>query len=293
MNDNLRGSLAMTLSMAAFAAEDALLKFAMQTVPTSIVLMLFGVVGMCLFAALSLRAGEPILHPAILSRPMLIRSVCELAGRLFFFLALAFTPLSSTTAILQSAPLVVTLGAVLFLGATVGPRRWAAMGVGFVGVLLILRPTPASFEVASIFAVLATLGFSGRDLATSISPKTMSGHQLGTLGFIVLILAGFVLLPFQGLPQAPMQPLHLATVAATTLVGVVAYTTLTTAMRTGDIAVVTPFRYSRMLFALVFAVFWFGERPDLITLAGTALIIASGLYTLMRSGGKIPSGPKA
>lgn len=278
--------------MAAFALEDALLKFAMQTVPTSIVLMLFGAVGLCLFALLSRRAGEPILHPAIISSPMLIRSACELGGRLFFFLALAFTPLSSTTAILQSAPLVVTLGAVVFLGAHVGPRRWIAMAVGFVGVLMILRPTPASFEVASIFAVLATLGFSGRDLATSVSPKTMSANQLGTLGFIVLIVAGFVLLPFQGLPKVPMEPLHLATVALTTLVGVVAYNTLTIAMRTGDIAVVTPFRYSRMLFALVFAIYWFGERPDILTLAGTALIIASGLYTLMRSGGKIPSGSK-
>lgn len=291
MTDNLRGSLAMILSMAAFAAEDALLKFAMQTVPTSIVLLLFGAVGLCLFALLSVRVGEPVLHPAILSRPMLVRSACELGGRLFFFLALAFTPLSSTTAILQSAPLVVTLGAVVFLGAQVGARRWVAMAIGFVGVLLILRPTPGSFEVASIFAVLATLGFSGRDLATSISPKSMSGNQLGTLGFIVLIAAGFALLPFQGLPQTTMQPLHLATVALTTLVGVVAYSTLSTAMRTGDISVVTPFRYSRMLFALVFAIFWFGERPDSLTLAGTGLIIASGLYTLMRSGGKIPSGP--
>ena len=154
------------------------------------------------------------------------------------------------------------------------------MAIGFAGVLMILRPTPASFEVASIFAVLATLGFSGRDLATSVSPKTMSANQLGTLGFIVLIVAGFVLLPFQGLPQAmPMEPLHLATVALTTLVGVVAYNTLTIAMRTGDIAVVTPFRYSRMLFALVFAIYWFGERPDILTLAGTALIMVQAAYT--------------
>ncbi|MEQ9694572.1 DMT family transporter [Shimia sp. SDUM112013] len=292
MSDNLRGSLAMVLSMAAFAVEDALLKFAMQTVPTSFVLLIFGAVGLNLFAALSRRAQEPVFHPAILSPAMIIRSGCELAGRLFFFLALAFSPLSSTTAILQSAPLVVTLGAVLFLGAHVGPRRWVAMAVGFVGVLLIVRPAPASFEIASIFAVLATLGFSGRDLATSISPKTMSSNQLGTLGFAVLILAGIILFPFQGLPESPINPVHVLVVAGTTLVGVLAYTTLTVAMRTGDIAVVTPFRYSRMLFALVFAIFWFGERPDPLMIVGTTLIVASGLYTLMRSGGKIPSGPR-
>lgn len=293
MSDNLRGSLAMVLAMAAFAVEDAFFKSATAAMPVSVAVTLFGAIGLAVFVALSVKAGEAVFHPAILTGPMILRSVFELGGRLFFALALAFTPLSSTSAILQSAPLVVTFGAVLFLGARVGPRRWIAMSVGFLGVLLILRPTPASFEATSIFAVLATLGFAGRDLATRISPKTMSGRQLGTLGFMVLVLAGLVLMPFYGTPtQFPgWQPMGAVAVAA--LVGVVAYNALTVTMRTGDIAVVTPFRYSRLLFALGFAVVWFDERPDWLTLAGAVLIVASGLYALMRSGGKIPSGPKA
>lgn len=290
MSDNLRGSLAMVLAMAAFAVEDAFFKFATAAMPVSVAVTLFGLVGLVVFVALSLRAEEAVFHPAILTKPMILRSVFELGGRLFFALALAFTPLSSTSAILQSAPLVVTLGAVLFLGAKVGPRRWIAMSVGFVGVLLILRPTPASFEATSIFAVLATLGFAGRDLATSISPKTMSGRQLGTLGFMVLVVAGLVLLPFYGAPQMMPGWQPLGAVAVAVFFGVVAYNALTVVMRTGDIAVVTPFRYSRLLFALAFAVVWFGERPDLMTLAGAVLIVVSGLYALTRSGGKIPSG---
>jgi drug/metabolite transporter (DMT)-like permease len=292
MSENLRGSLAMVLAMAAFAVEDAFFKFATAEMPVGVALALFGLIGLVIFVGLSLRAGEAVFHPAVLSKAMILRSVFELGGRLFFALALAFTPLSSTSAILQSAPLVVTLGAVLFLGAKVGPRRWSAMLVGFLGVLLILRPTPESFEATSIFALLATLGFAGRDLATSVSPKTMSGRQLGTLGFMVLVVAGLVLVPFYGMPtEMPALP-ALGAVAVAAVVGVVAYNALTVAMRTGDIAVVTPFRYSRLLFALGFAVLWFGERPDLMTLAGAVLIVGSGLYTLMRSGGKIPSGSK-
>lgn len=291
MSPNLRGALAMVLSMAAFAIEDALFKYATTAIPVGPALLLFGLTGLAVFIGLSLSAKEPVFHPAILSRPMLLRSAFELAGRLFFALALAFTPLSSTSAILQSAPLVVTLGAVLFLGAHVGARRWIAMGIGFAGVLLILKPTPSSFEASAIFALLATLGFAGRDLATSISPRSMSGRQLGTLGFIVLSLAGALLIPFAELPtRLPSLP-HLAALLAAGGVGVLAYNALTRAMRSGDIAVVTPFRYSRLLFALAIAMALFGEVPDMFTLAGAALVVGSGLYTLARSGGKIPTGP--
>lgn len=289
---NLIGAGFMCFAMALFAVEDTIFKALTQSLPTGLALTGFGLSGLALFVLWALIRREAVWSANYLRRPMLIRSSFEITGRLFFALSLALTPLAATSAILQATPLVVAAGAAIFLGETVGPRRWAAMGVGFIGVLLILRPTPESFEATSIFALLATLGFAGRDLATSVSPKTMSGRQLGTLGFMVLVVAGLVLVPFYGVPaEMPALP-ALGAVAIAAVVGVVAYNALTVAMRTGDIAVVTPFRYSRLLFALGFAVLWFGERPDLMTLAGAVLIVGSGLYTLMRSGGKIPSGSK-
>lgn len=281
----------MGLAMAAFAVEDVLFKSATSEVPVSLALLVFGLLGMGIFAALSLKAREPVWHAAVLSPGLLLRSASELAGRLFFALALAFTPLSSTSAILQATPLVVTLGAVVFFGAKVGPRRWIAMTVGLIGVLLILQPTPDSFEPASIFAVLAMLGFAGRDLATRASPVSMSGRQLGTLGFGVIVIAGVVLLPTAPLPQSVPAPWVFGFLALTSVFGVAAYSALTIAMRTGDVAVVTPFRYSRLLFALAFAVIVFGERPDVTPLIGAALIVASGLFTLLRSQDEIAAGP--
>ena len=272
----------MVLSMAAFAVEDVFFKAATASLPVGLALVFMGVVGVFLFAGLSWRAGEPVWHPAILTRPLLVRTAFELAGRLGYGLALALTPLSSASAILQAAPLVVTLGAVFVFGERVGWRRWSAIAVGFVGVLIILRPGLDAFEPASLFAVMGMVGFAARDLATRASPPAMSMAQLGSLGFAVLIVAGLVHVAWSG--QAPVLPgaADAARLAVAACFGALAYGALTQAMRTGAIGAVAPFRYSRLIFAFLLAYLVFGERPDAATWIGAALILSSGLYTLSR-----------
>jgi drug/metabolite transporter (DMT)-like permease len=222
--------------------------------------------------------------------PLLIRSAFEILGRLFFALSLAFAPLATTSAILQAAPLVVTLGAALVLKESVGIRRWAAMTVGFLGVLLILRPTPSGFDATAIFAVLGMIGFAGRDLMTRASPPEVSATQLGILGFLMVFIAGCFITVFETAPLAAPTPYALALLSGTGLAGIIGYSALTKAMRTGEVSVVAPFRYSRLLIALVIAYFIFGERPDLITYVGAALIVGSGTYTLVRSARKQRAG---
>jgi drug/metabolite transporter (DMT)-like permease len=281
MSGNLRGSMFMVLAMCAFSVEDMLFKIAIEDLPKGIALVGFGLFGMMFAAGLSVQAGEPVLHPAFLSRGLLLRSAMELSGRLFYALSLAFVPLATTSAILQATPLVVTLGAAALFGEKVGVRRWVVSGLGFAGVMMILRPSPAVFEPTVIFAVLGMLGFAGRDLATRASPPSVSGKQLGTLGFMVVFAAGLILTAFN--PEWPTQatPRAVASVIATAMFGVGAYNALTTAMRSGEVSVVAPFRYSRLLVALVIAYVVFGERPDALTLAGAALIVASGVYMLL------------
>ena len=269
----------MAAAMGAFSVEDAFFKRATQDIPTSQALMMFGLMGLAVFALLSLRRKEPIWHPQLFSTALILRSVSELIGRLFFALALALTPLTSASAILQAAPLVVVIGAVVFFGERVGWRRWLAIGLGLVGVLLIIRPTPALFEPNSIFAVLATLGFAGRDLATRASPATMSTEQLGSLGFAILVIAGVLLSFVLGESLATPTLLSVGATAGATVAGVLAYSALTLAMRTGEISIVTPFRYTRQLFAIILGFAVFGEWPDLLTWAGIGVIILSGLYT--------------
>ncbi len=269
----------MAAAMGAFSVEDAFFKRATQDIPTSQALMMFGAMGLAVFALLSLRRKEPIWHPQLFSTALILRSVSELIGRLFFALALALTPLTSASAILQAAPLVVVIGAVVFFGERVGWRRWLAIGLGLVGVLMIIRPTPALFEPTSIFAVLATLGFAGRDLATRASPATMSTEQLGSLGFAILVIAGVLLSFILGESLTTPTLLSVGATMGATTAGVLAYSALTLAMRTGEISMVTPFRYTRQLFAIILGFAVFGEWPDLLTWAGIGVIILSGLYT--------------
>jgi drug/metabolite transporter (DMT)-like permease len=284
MTDNLRGALWMMLAMLAFAVEDALIKRALLGggITPGMAMVLFGLMAMALSAFYARAQGVGVWHPAYLQPRLLVRTALEIFGRLFFALSLAYNTLTVTTTILQAAPLVVTLGAALILKERVQARRWLAMGVGLVGVLLVLRPVPEQFSPTAIFALLGMLGFAGRDLATRASPPAVHAAQLGVLGFAVVTVAGAILLVFQPQPLALPVPGSIAAMALTALAGVLAYTALTFAMRTGDVSAVAPFRYIRLVAALAIAVVVFDERPDLMTLAGAALIVGSGLYTLWR-----------
>ena len=281
-SDNLRGAAWMVAAMAGFALEDMLIKLASAQMPVGQVVLIFGLGGMVVFAGLTARAGQGLWHPAMRSRAMVARSLSEVVGRLFFALAITLTPLSSASAILQATPLVVALGAVVFFGERVGWRRWAAIAVGFAGVLMILRPGLAGFEALSVLAVVATLGFAGRDLGSRAAPPGMSNLQLGVLGFAMLAISGAVILAVSGGATLP-DPRGWAVLAAIIAVGVFAYNALTKAMRTGEISVVAPFRYSRLIIAMLLAVVVFGERPDLWTLVGSVVIVASGLVLIKRS----------
>jgi len=280
--ENTRGSLLMVASMAAFALEDMFIKAAASTLPVGQVLILFGVGGTLIFMGLTHRRNERILHPAIISRQIIIRAVCEVIGRLCFTLAIVLTPLSSASAILQATPLVVAMGAVVFFGEKVGWRRWLAIALGFIGVLFIIRPGLEGFEQASLFAVIGTLGFAGRDLATRAAPPILSNVQLGVYGFFMLIPTGLTMLIYTGGLEWPTL-LGWGQLGGAVLIGVLAYYSLTAAMRTGEISVVTPFRYTRLVFALILGVIVFSERPDAMTLLGAAIIVLSGLYTVFRS----------
>lgn len=272
----------MVLAMAAFSIEDMLIKAASNIVPVGLILALFGLGGMMIFILLTWKKGEVVIHPAILSRPILVRAGCEVIGRLTFVLAITLTALSSASAILQATPLIAIIGAAFFFGEEVGLKRWIAVLIGFIGVIMIIRPGLEGFESASLFAVIATLGFAGRDLATRGAPKVLSNLQLGVYGFFVLIPTGIAMMLYS---SEPMQIDFLSSIQITGAIifGVIAYNALTIAMRTGDVSVVSPFRYTRLLFALILGVFVFGENPDLMTLLGSILIVVSGGYTLIQS----------
>lgn len=279
---NLTASLMMIASMAAFAAEDAIIKHLSALMPVGQVMIVIGAVGALAFMAMAAREGLSLWRPEALRGAVLLRNLSEMVGAGAIVLAISLAPLSVVTAILQTMPLAVTLGAAVILREPVGWRRWTAIGVGFAGMLLILRPGTEDFDPAAALAVVTVVALSIRDLAIRRVPPGVHSLQLSGWGMLSVIPAGLILLAVTR--QAPVlaAPVDWAWLGLGCLCGIGGYLTLVHATRRGDVAVTTPLRYSRLVFAMAIGIAVFGERPDAATLAGSGLIVGAGLYTLWR-----------
>lgn len=280
--DNTRGAVLMVLAMLGFALEDTFIKLLSDAISVGQILVMLGVGGSLAFGTIVVLQGKPLFSREMISAPIGLRAMGEMIGALTFVSAISLTPLSSASAILQATPLVVTLGAALFLGEPVGWRRWSAIVVGLCGVLLIIRPGMESFEVLSLLAVIAVFMLALRDLATRRTPATITTMQLSFLGFVVIIPAGAGLMLASGSAMVGLGGLQSFYFSAALTIGLFAYYGIVAAVRIGDVGFVTPFRYSRLVFALVIGVVIFGESPDALTLIGAAIIVASGIYTVWR-----------
>ncbi|MBF9044713.1 EamA family transporter [Rhodobacterales bacterium HKCCE4037] len=279
--DNLKGMGWMTLAMLGFALADTFIKLSLITLPIGQVIAFFGIGGALVYGLWTKARGERLFEPTLFRPAFWLRLCSEVLSTVCFVTALDLIDLSLMAAIIQANPLLVTLGAALFLGADVGWKRWLAIAIGLFGVLIIVRPGMAGFDVNSLWAVGATLGLVGRDLATRMMPREVSNHLLSAWGFVAVGLSGLIIL---GVSREFVMPegTAWAFLVGALLSALVAYYTITAAMRVGEIAVVTPFRYTRLVFALILALLVFGERPDLWTLVGAGIVIGTGLYTLWR-----------
>ena len=273
----------MVAAMACFALEDVLLKQMSVTLPVGQVLAMTGVGGALVFSFIARVAGRPVLSRAALLRPVMLRNLTEALGSTAFVTALALTTLSGASAILQATPLAMTLGASLYFGETVRWRRWTAIVVGFIGVLLIIQPGMASFSPASLFAVVAVLMLAVRDLCGRAVPPSVSSVQLAAWGFASLVPAGLATLALMGTPPAVLTAGGWVRQGAVLVVGCAGYYAIVAATRTGEVSAVVPFRYTRLIFALILGFFVFGERPDALMITGAVLIVGSGLYTVWRT----------
>jgi len=279
----LRGILFMLLAMAGFALEDLFIKLLSSHLPVSQILFILGFSGTAVFLVIALLTHAPILHRDLLNRPVIVRTLCELFAALFFTSAIALTPLSSVASILMTTPLMVTMGAAIFFGEKVGWRRWTAIMIGFFGVLLILRPGFDSFMPASLLAVIATIFLAVRDLATRTMQIDISTTTVSIYAFFAMGISGFFAMPFFSAMVIPSS-IEIVYLISAVFVGVIGYYAIVLATRNGDVSVISPFRYSRLVFAMLLSIIILRERPDLLTLSGAAIIVASGIYSFIREG---------
>ncbi len=279
---NVHGILIIIAAMFGFTLEDMFIKTLSVSLPVGQILMLLGFGSGTVFAVLALLRGDNLLATAAWTPRMLLRTASEAFGAVVFATALARVDLSTVAAVFQTLPLVITLGAALFLGEQVGWRRLTAILVGFCGVLLIIRPGMAAFDPNTLLVLAAVVVVAVRDLITRTIDASVSSFVVSCQSFYSLIPAGgaMLLLGSQGL--APVSGAHLAMFAGAVVFGAAGYWGVVTALRLGEASVVAPFRYSRLLFSILVGMIVFGERPDAPTLIGASLIIGSGLFTFLR-----------
>ncbi|WP_103333623.1 DMT family transporter [Pseudotabrizicola formosa] len=280
--DNPRAAALMVASMAAFAFEDLFLVRAATTMPPGQVIALMGAGGALAFWLCAARLGQPILTRRALTGAAGLRSLSEAGAAMLYITALALLPLSVNSALLQASPLVVTMGAALVLKEKVGWRRWSAIAVGFGGVLIILQPGTEGFRLAGLLTVACVVLMAARDLSTRVMDASIGTFQLTTWAYLSLVPAGLILMALQGQRLQAIDPSQWFDLTGALITGLFGYYAVTAAMRLGEVSVVAPFRYARLVFAMILAMIFLGERPDVWMLTGAALVIGSGLYTFAR-----------
>ncbi len=284
LSPNLEGALWMLASALVFTANGVLVKALAET-GMSFFQIALARAGFALLAILpfvylagwrALRTAYPGTH--------VIRAVCGAGAMLSGFYALSHLPLADVTAIGFTTPLFATILAILFLGETVRWRRWTATLVGFGGVLIMLRPGALlSGEGIALDGFLAALGMAAGIAVAVIMVKRLpkSEHQAVMLLWFCLASIALAVVPAIQAWQNPSleQWLMLAGVG---VIGVSGQSLIIRAYRAGEASFVAPFDYSKILFAMAFGFLFFAEIPEIWTLAGAAVIVASSLYIAQR-----------
>lgn len=279
--ENLRAIALMVLAMGLFALEDMAIKKAAANLGIGQIIFMLGASGALFFVVWAGSTGQHLLDRRLLEPWLLIRTLGEVIGTLGFVSALALMPISNASAILQATPLVVTMGAALFLGEPVGWRRWSAVLIGFVGVLLIIQPGMAGFSAYSGFALIGVVGLAIRDVATRRVQNHISTQTIAALAYLAISIPGALLMmgTTGWRPLAGDAALWMSLAIG---IGVIAYFIITTALRLGEISAIAPFRYSRLLFALIVGYLAFGEIPNLMMIIGSTIVVGSGIYAIYR-----------
>lgn len=280
-SSNARPILFVMAAQASFTGNDVLLKLATAELPGGQAIFLRGI--MAFLVAVSACSALGALRFETLrghGRLLVQRNIGEIGATFCFMFALFNMPIGPATAILQSIPLAITAGAALFLGEHVGWRRWLATAIGFLGVLIIIRPGGEAFNAWSLLALLSVAFTVVRDFATRRISRQVPAMLLVMISAVTVMLAASAYALVETWVVPSTRSLQLVFLSGCFLVG--GYFLMVDAMRYGEVSVVAPFRYAAIPCAVVAGLVVWGEWPDAMALFGIGLIVAAGLYTFMR-----------
>ncbi|MGE0628183.1 MAG: DMT family transporter [Hyphomicrobiaceae bacterium] len=282
--NNTRGVLAMLASCAFFVLGDACVKALGKSLPLGEILLLRGCVSAPIVIVMAHRAGVLPLLPKTLRNPLVIwRTLMEVILVMLFLLGIINMGYANAVGIQQSLPLVAMAGAAIFLGESVGWRRWLAAGIGFAGVLIIIRQGIETLNWPAFAILGSVLATAIRDLITRRLTTAIPSLVLTTLSVASVGLSGFLLAPFEDWHMPTAREAVLVVAAALNAIG--GFYFMIEALRRGEVSAVLPFRYSLVPLGAIMGLALFNEWPDTLSLAGIAVVLCAGLYALQRERG--------
>lgn len=281
ISDNLRGALYMNLSMFAFTVNDTFMKSVTETIPLYQTIAMRGtiaVLGLLIVARLS--HGFTLNIDRHDAKLILLRSLADVAATILFLSALMHMPLANLSAVMQAIPLAVTLGAALYYKDRVGWRRMTAIVIGFVGVMIIIRPGTEGFDIWSVIGLGSVLAVVIRDLAVRPLSHAVPSIMVALGAGVAVTAMGVIGMAIQG--WQPVSPLHVLQVSGAGIMLTIGYISAVTAMRVGDVGFIAPFRYMSLMWAILLGWLTFGNLPDRYAIIGASIVVATGFYTLLR-----------
>lgn len=282
---NRRGIALMTAAMACYVLNDTLVKLTLQTFPAGQVLTLRGLMSTVMLGVISWRHLATAGAVRTLMRPVLaLRCALEVTTAVTSVLALTHASLAAVSAIMMTAPLLIIATSVTLGWERARPRLLLSVAVGLAGALLVLRPTPLSSGEGLALACLCAVSLAARDLITRRLPSTMPSALVAALTTGSVCVAGPVFGWARAESWASLARPETITVAAAALCAAVGNYALVAACRGVDLSVVTPFRYSLVVWACLIAFLVWGDVPDASHATGIAVIVVAGVLTLQAAG---------
>lgn len=280
--DNRRGIIAMLCASMFFITNDTVIKLASDVFSTSQMMAVRGVFSTCFALIIVIALGQAGYLRRLASPLVALRATLEATVAFLFITALALLPLANVTAILQSTPIIMTLMMVALGLERVGWRRWGAIIVGFVGVLLIVQPTPEGFNISVLFALSAAVLVSIRDLVTRRIADDIPSPVIAASTTMAVGLAGFAIGFARGEEWAPFLVPETGWLVVAAVLVTMANLSIVMAFRNVEVSVVSPFRYAVVVFALLLGYLVFGDLPNLLAMAGMGLVVGAGIYMIHR-----------
>ncbi|HZN28002.1 MAG TPA: DMT family transporter [Xanthobacteraceae bacterium] len=268
----------MLAGIALFSINDALGKWLLTTYSVGELLLIRSAAALILLAPFVRKAGIAAFTGAPRPGLQIVRVVLSTLEVAMFFWAVSYLPLADTVTFYLAGPVYVTALSVVLLGEKVGWRRWAAVLVGFAGVVLALRPSAASLTLPALIALIGSVFFAFLMIATRFlreTPNTVlvAGQIGGTLIF------GAVVAPFGWVTPSPRD---FALLSLFGVLSIMALACVNRSLKLTAASVVVPYQYTLIVWAIVLGYAVFGDVPDPLTLCGAAVIIAAGLYIFWR-----------